>query len=237
MSKHLEVLKTNKSFWHNPFIVVFATIIVFFTSQLIAGFLVAPLALTTQNKNLEMALYVVGGGVSLFALLSLAMQVIGFNWQSLGYRKSKQKYVLVVPLAFVGYLAVSASLTLLAQRLIPGFDVEQVQDIGFSDTRTTIELITAFVGLVVVTPVFEETIFRGMLFKGLRKQTPFWLSAGITSVLFAVAHGQLNVAVDTFALSLLLCFLVEKSGSIWPAILLHALKNGLAFMLLFIVGR
>ena len=91
------------------------------------------------------------------------------------------------------------------------------------------------VALVIVTPIFEETVFRGFLFKGLRRRLPFWAAASVVSVMFAFAHGQWNVALDTFVLSLILCFLVEKNNSLIPSILLHELKNEVAFTALFIL--
>jgi hypothetical protein len=137
----------------------------------------------------------------------------------------------VIPV-FIGYGLISTILTQIASKY-PGFDVNQAQDIGLN--KAGIEsIIPAFIMLVVITPFFEELLFRGVLFHGLRKRLPFIASAFITSVIFAVAHGQANVAVDTFALSMFLCLLVERTNSIWPAVALHALKNFLAFGALFL---
>lgn len=64
----------------------------------------------------------------------------------------------------------------------------------------------------------------------------------ITSVLFGLPHlltgkeGILWVAmIDTFALSLILCFLREKTGSLYASILVHALKNTVAFGAIFVL--
>jgi hypothetical protein len=61
-----------------------------------------------------------------------------------------------------------------------------------------------------------------------------WAAIIITSLLFGAVHGQWNVAIDVFVLSLVLCSLREVTGNIWAGVLLHMLKNGLAFYLLFI---
>jgi membrane protease YdiL (CAAX protease family) len=45
---------------------------------------------------------------------------------------------------------------------------------------------------------------------------------------------QWAVALDTMVLSLMLCTLREYTGAIWAGVLVHAIKNGLAFYLLFI---
>ena len=42
-----------------------------------------------------------------------------------------------------------------------------------------------------------------------------------------------NLAIDTFALSVVACVLREMFGSIWPSILIHMMKNGLIATVLF----
>jgi len=67
----------------------------------------------------------------------------------------------------------------------------------------------------------------------------------VTSLLFAVPHlleggsgGLLYVAgLDTFILSLFLVYLREKTGGLWSSMILHAIKNGTAFMVLFVLHR
>ncbi len=75
---------------------------------------------------------------------------------------------------------------------------------------------------------------RGYLFGKLRRESGFWLSAVITSAVFGFVHLQWNVGVDVFALSLVLCFLREKTGAIWAGMILHMLKNSVAYVLLFL---
>ena len=47
-------------------------------------------------------------------------------------------------------------------------------------------------------------------------------------------HGQWNVGINVFAMSIVLCVMREITGSIYSGILLHMLKNMLAFYLLYI---
>lgn len=117
---------------------------------------------------------------------------------------------------------------------IPGFDSEQAQEVGFDGITTSADYVMAFVGLVLLPPIFEELLFRGYLFGRLRKYVPFWLAAIVTSIAFGFVHGQWNVGVDTFVLSIFLCYLREHTGSLWASMLLHGIKNGLAYFFLFI---
>jgi membrane protease YdiL (CAAX protease family) len=142
--------------------------------------------------------------------------------------------ILMAPAGFVVYLLASSVLVYTAQQLFPHFDVTQAQDTGFSHLSNRYEYLLAFITLVVIAPVAEEILMRGYLYGKLRRLVPFIAAALLTSIVFGVLHGQLNVGVDVFALSLVLCSLREVTGSIWAGILLHMMKNGLAFYLLFI---
>ena len=142
--------------------------------------------------------------------------------------------IIITPAGMIIYLIFSSALIILFQRIVPNFDIDQVQNVGFKQLNSQFEYLLAFSTLVVIAPVAEEVLFRGYLFGKLKKQCPVWLSIIVTSLLFGFLHGNLNVMVDTFALSIILCILRVITGSIWPSILLHMLKNGIAFYILFI---
>jgi hypothetical protein len=83
---------------------------------------------------------------------------------------------------------------------------------------------------------------RGFLYSSLKKALPVVWAVVLTSGIFAIAHlsgggatGPLYIAaLDTFVLSLVLIYLREKTGGLWASITLHAIKNGIAFMALFV---
>lgn len=142
-----------------------------------------------------------------------------------------------VGLALIGYLPYLASSILLVvviTILVPGFDAEQAQELGFDSLANNLEYVLAFVALVILAPIVEEVLFRGYLFGALRGIVSFIPATLIVSALFGLVHGQWNVALDTFVLSLVLCWLREYTGAIWAPIALHMIKNGLAFTLLFV---
>jgi len=139
-----------------------------------------------------------------------------------------------VPAGAVVYLVLTAVVTALAMSFLTFVDYDQVQDTGFTNMGAQSEYILAFIMLVVIAPIAEELLFRGYLFGKLRKYAPLWISILITSVLFGIVHLAWNVGLDVFALSIVLCLLRVVSGSLWPSIMLHMLKNSVAFYFLFI---
>lgn len=136
-------------------------------------------------------------------------------------------------LAFPLYLIASTFFSNIVAHLF-GINLLQQQDIGYSNPNS-FELTLTFIALVMLAPFVEETLFRGFLFKAFRRTFGFWTGAIAVSLLFAVAHGQANVGIDVFVLSMFLCYLREKTDSLWPSIALHALKNLVAFIFLFIM--
>jgi membrane protease YdiL (CAAX protease family) len=135
---------------------------------------------------------------------------------------------------FVVYVFASGVLISLVTKFVPGFNVDQAQEVGFDHLGRGYEYVLAFLTLVVVAPVAEEVLMRGYLYGKLRRVIPIVGAMVVTAILFAALHLQWNVAIDVFALSLVLTSLREVSDNIWAGILVHMMKNGLAFYLLFI---
>jgi len=136
--------------------------------------------------------------------------------------------------AWAGYFLVTLGALTLIKYLVPQFNESQVQQVGIDTATSGIALIPVFLLLVVVAPFAEETIFRGYLQGSLLRYMPWYIAAIFTSVAFGIVHGQWNVGIDVFVLSVVACYLREKTGSIWSGIGLHALKNCIAFVFLFI---
>lgn len=170
---------------------------------------------------------------ALIGVLAIVMKFYGLGWQAIGLGKFKVDFIPWAAIAFIVYIIV-AQLVMDITGLFFKFDVDQNQDILFNPPQDNLEAVLVFAALVILAPLAEELLFRGFLFTGLRKKLPFWLTAIIVSLLFGFVHGQVNVGLDVFALSLVMCFIREKTGSLWPSLLLHSFKNGLAYFLLFV---
>lgn len=140
------------------------------------------------------------------------------------------------------YLA-AYTLTLNITNVFFHVNVNQEQSIGFSGAAGFVPLALTAISLVVLPPLVEEIVFRGFLYGGLRKKLTPGIAAIITSITFAAPHALESsdgtllwvAAIDTFTLSLVLCYLREKTGSIYAGIGVHAIKNGLAFITIFVL--
>jgi membrane protease YdiL (CAAX protease family) len=92
--------------------------------------------------------------------------------------------------------------------------------------------ISVAVSIVLLAPLAEEVLFRGLLFGALQK----WLTARgtiiLTAAIFALVHMQAAYFVPIFLLGLILGWARHKSGSLAVPMLLHVLNNGFSLLLL-----
>lgn len=101
----------------------------------------------------------------------------------------------------------------------------------FMECRTPGEWAWAILGVVVAASVTEEILFRGLVQRGLRHRLGRWPAILLTSLAFALCHLNLLGFLVLFALGLLLGWLYERSGSLWPPMAAHAANNLLALWL------
>ncbi len=92
---------------------------------------------------------------------------------------------------------------------------------GMDDSLTFILLCYS----VILGPVNEELIFRGITMRLARQSLPFWAANILQAILFGILHGNWLQGCYAGALGLLLGFVCEKGGSILYSILMHILFN------------
>ena len=169
-------------------------------------------------------------GARVLKLSRVSLKTLGLSrlpsWQDIGLSVA----------GMVVYMALAAVL-LAAARWLPFFDANQPQQLG-STILFGIDRLLAFFALVVFIPIIEEVIFRGLLYGKLREaKMSFWPAALVVSILFGVAHGQLNLGINVFCMSMVASYLRNITGSIWAGVLLHMIKNAIAFVFVYILIR
>lgn len=81
---------------------------------------------------------------------------------------------------------------------------------------------------VVCTPMIEEFTFRGLLFFSLRRRLGPWAAAVVSAAIFSALHFySLPRFASTFYGGFIWAMVFEKSRSLLPGIVIHALYNGL----------
>lgn len=90
---------------------------------------------------------------------------------------------------------------------------------------------------VVLAPLFEETLFRGVLLPVLGRQVGAIWAVGISAVLFALAHLSLGELLPLSVLGVGLGLLRWQTGRLGASVCLHALWNSLTFVNLLLLAR
>lgn len=97
--------------------------------------------------------------------------------------------------------------------------------------------VIAWSAVVLVIPIVEEILFRGLIYGALEKRWGYkWAIFG-SSFLFACVHFQLVGFLFVFLLGLILAWARYRTRSLTFPIVIHALNNGFAILVLAISGK
>lgn len=194
---------------------------------MVCAVVIARLPLATPLANLLTAALtagVLGGGAGLL--------IVGRPWlaQAAGLQAAPRREVLRAAVLALPLLPVFGGVaTLVRWALGESLDNPQVP-ILFPPGMSGFEVVG--MGLVVVgaVPVAEELVFRGVLLDALRERVGPGVAVVGSSVLFGLMHVELALVVATGLLGGVLGVLRLRSDSIWPAVALHSVNNGLALL-------
>ena len=145
------------------------------------------------------------------------------------------KYWTVVVFGVAGCIAATC---LMAMIQLAFYDAQYQQN---AQITYSAGLLVEIIGLGLITPVAEELMFRGILYKRFHERQSlmfrgilykrfherqsFWYSAVWSALLFSFVHSSTTQMIYTFLLGVLLSYLYEKFGSLRAPVLLHILLN------------
>jgi membrane protease YdiL (CAAX protease family) len=83
-------------------------------------------------------------------------------------------------------------------------------------------LIFTFLGAGLLAPIFEELVFRGLLYRAWERQIGWFSSMILVSVLFGLYHREFW---SSFTSSIVFVCLYRRAGSLWAPIIAHSAAN------------
>lgn len=92
--------------------------------------------------------------------------------------------------------------------------------------------VALFILVCLIAPLLEELIFRGFVYPGLRRGMTFMGAALASALLFALMHMNVEALASIGLIGVVLAVLYERTRSVVPCIVCHALNNTLVFFLL-----
>jgi membrane protease YdiL (CAAX protease family) len=89
------------------------------------------------------------------------------------------------------------------------------------------ELVIYFVLACVLAPIFEEIVFRGYVYAGLRRLANPRQAMLMGGLIFAAVHMNSEALVIIALIGVMLCYLYEHTRSLLPGMIAHGLHNAL----------
>jgi uncharacterized protein len=201
------------------------------TACLVRPDLVGSLFSDDEGRAISSQFSVATAGV-VAGLLLLSPWLRSLGWKHLfGERAHVARTLLMVMLCWIGVFAVSAGIRL-AIRLLDIGDTSTAQtetiDALVRTSQASYGPLATVLLLAVAVPLLEELVFRGLLLGGLSRHISFGWANTLQALLFATIHADPPRFLFYLAMGLAAGWLVRRHHSLWPAVLLHALSNGLA---------
>lgn len=78
---------------------------------------------------------------------------------------------------------------------------------------------------VILAPIIEEVVFRGLIQHHLEKVMPFWIALLLSAICFGVWHRNLGQFVYTFMMALIWGIIYHATGSIRHTMVIHFCLN------------
>lgn len=183
-------------------------------------------------------LFGVASGLYLLVLLAVylfAVRRANGSWKLLGMRGFDWRWWPALVPIFFAQMAGMALINTLFVPLFTGAEFEnpQIEAITAGMSLSPRDLVLLLLLIAVVAPVAEELFFRGMLYPVLRRRWGVGWGIVLNAVIFALVHFIPLLLPGLFYIGLLLAWVRERSGSVIPCIVLHAIQNGLVVIGIF----
>jgi membrane protease YdiL (CAAX protease family) len=169
------------------------------------------------------------------AVYLVALRWRGLSWFDLGLRPAVAFwYARAIYLGIAAYLLIAMASALVGQ-LLGGLPVNpQIKQLVPSGITLWGSLTMALM-VCLVAPFIEEILFRGILYAWLRRRWGIVVSSLVSGICFSLLHGIPWLIPAIAVLGVLLAVIYEKSGSLWPSIVAHAIFNSVTVILLYTI--
>lgn len=222
--KPLDGSLTTRSVWACAVAVVGIGILVF-GMALVLGLVVS--AIREQVGALIVVAVLLQSTATLMAL-TLILRRAGHTFASLGFSRPKPRLLHLlwqIPAAFVVILSVQG-IVFAATDDDPSGGGSAIDGIG--ETAGPVLALGLFISVAVITPIWEELFFRGVIHGAARQRLGKVGATLVSATVFALVHGVPILLPYMTALGLCLALLREFHANLWGPLALHVTLNTVA---------
>ena len=150
----------------------------------------------------------------------------GYGYKSVFFAK----YLFIIPFAVTFMYAANVFVNIL-EIIIPSiahsYDSTSKAIYG---ADISIQIVTA----VILGPIVEELMFRGLMYIRFKRMFGAGASAFVTSLLFGIYHMNIAQGIYAFLFSYAAIFVYERYKKIYAPIIFHMVSNGVSVLVTFV---
>ncbi|MCD8049708.1 MAG: CPBP family intramembrane metalloprotease [Clostridia bacterium] len=116
------------------------------------------------------------------------------------------------------YFVWADNVTILSQSMesAANYDVGEMTSLG---------LFSMILVTIIVGPIFEEILFRGIVMTRLKSVMPAWLAILIQGIIFGASHMVLIQGIFTAVLGIIMGYIYHKTGKLSVSVAIHIVFN------------
>ena len=181
--------------------------------------------------NLILSVFLIGG--TFFGLHLILKKITDKTTKEKKYKstiklnapKKPLKTLLLILVAFGGCMAANYIVSLIAA-LFSAIGIDSGYT-SFDNPTGIADIILMFIGIAIIPPLIEEFSMRGVLMTSMQKYgNTFAIFA--SAFIFGLFHGNFTQIPFAFICGLFFAYITIATDSLWPAIIVHAMNNGMS---------
>jgi len=142
-----------------------------------------------------------------------------FNWEANFFKLIPIGFLLIFCISYI----VGESMT-----YMPGYEAILAL---YEEVFASLDPTFMFLGVVLIGPICEEIIFRGIILEGLLKNYSTQKAIIFSALIFGLIHFIPIQVINASFMGLILGWIYLKTRSLWVCIALHVINNGLSVLL------
>lgn len=167
-----------------------------------------------------------------------ALKRRGVGWREGGFRPVQAATLVKMVPVTIGTMLLNGIIVSMTARAVGDVPTAQDQIVGGANAITMSEFLWLFALAAIAAPPVEEFLFRGLLYQLLRGRLKVVAAVVMSALIFAALHFLPPLIPALLMMAVVLAVLTERYDSIVPAIVVHALNNGVVLISLYAtIGR
>ncbi|MDL4839878.1 CPBP family intramembrane glutamic endopeptidase [Aquibacillus rhizosphaerae] len=162
-------------------------------------------------------------GVYVFAIMPNNL-----SWKEVGLRRFSSSYWKAIIGWTIVLIVISIAMVVVMEDLL-GVGPNSTKTDSLQSSVTLLNFFIGFISAAIISPVYEEIFYRGFLYRFIRSKYGIAVGMLSSSFIFMIIHiPTFNTLPVNFVSGLIFAWTYEKSGSVFPAMIIHGLFNGIA---------